>query len=379
MKILIAADSFKGALPAQAVCQAVADGLCDVWPDAEIELVPMADGGEGTVQALVSATGGMERSATVRGPLQGELSACFGLLGDGQTAVIEMAAASGLPLVPSEQRDPLRTTTFGTGQLIQAALDCGAQRLIIGIGGSATVDSGVGCAQAVGVRFFDAQERLLPDGLAGGDLPRIARIDASQALARLQAVQILVACDVNNPLCGPNGAAAVFGPQKGATPQMVEQLDAGLSHLAELIGRDLGLSIADLPGAGAAGGLGAGLVAFCGAQLKPGVDIVMAQLRLAERMPGCDLVITGEGRLDAQSVMGKTVSGVGQLARKLGVPVVALAGSIGPDAFRALNVIDAYLCILDGPMSLSHAMDGTASMLRATAANLARIWSVARA
>jgi len=378
MKILIAADSFKGALPAQAVCQAVADGLRDVWPDAEIERVPMADGGEGTVQALVSATGGVERSATVRGPLQGELSAGFGLLGDGKTAVIEMAAASGLPLVPSEQRDPLRTTTFGTGQLIQAALGCGVQRVIIGIGGSATVDGGVGCAQAVGVQFLDAQGRLLADGLAGGDLQRIARIDASQARARLKAVEILVACDVNNPLCGPDGAAAVFGPQKGATAQMVEQLDAGLRHLAGLIRRDLGLSIAELQGAGAAGGLGAGLVAFCGARLKPGVGIVMEQLRLAERMAGCDLAITGEGRLDGQSVMGKTVSGVGQLARELGIPVVALVGSIGPDASRTLDIVDAYLCILDGPMSLSHAMDGTASMLRATAANLARIWSVAR-
>jgi len=378
MKILIAADSFKGALPAQAVCQAIADGLRDVWCDAEIERVPMADGGEGTVQALVSATGGQERSVAVRGPLEGEVSACLGLLGDGKTAVIEMAAASGLPLVPPDQRNPLRTTTFGTGQLIQAALDCGAERMIIGIGGSATVDGGVGCAQAVGVRFFDAQECLLPDGLAGGDLRRIARIDASHVDARLQAVQILVACDVTNPLCGPNGAAVIFGPQKGASPPMVEQLEGGLRHLAGLIHRDLGCSIADLPGAGAAGGLGAGLVAFCGAQLKPGVEIVMEQLRLADRMRGCDLVITGEGRLDAQSVMGKTVSGVGRLARRLDVPVVALVGAAGPDASRALDVVDAYLCILDAPMNLQQAMDGTAAMLRTTTANLARIWSVGR-
>lgn len=375
MKVLIAPDSFKGSLSAERVCTAIAQGLRRVWPDAEIDILPMADGGEGTVDALVAATSGDYRTVTVTGPLGEPVEATFGLLGDGRTAVIEMAAASGLPLVPSQQRNPLRTTTYGTGQLIVAALDAGVARLIVGIGGSATTDGGVGCAQALGIRFFDEQGSPHSDGLAGGDLTSIARIDTSSVHPRLADVEILVACDVNNPLCGANGAAAIYGPQKGATPKMVEQLDQGLAHLAARIERDLGRSVGNLPGAGAAGGLGAGLVAFCGATLQPGVEIVMNQLRLAQRIAGCDLVITGEGQLDAQSVMGKTISGVGRLAHEANVPVVALVGSVGDGADAALAVVDAYLSILDRPMTLDQAMADTGRLLTAAAANVARLWS----
>jgi len=375
MRVLIAPDSFKGSLSADAVAQAIAEGLRLVWPDAVIEQVPMADGGEGTVDALVAATAGRKRSITATGPLGKTVEATFGLLGDGRTAVLEMASASGLPLVPLWQRNPLRTTTYGTGQVIAAALDCRVDRLIVGIGGSATVDGGTGCAQALGMKFFDAKGRSLPDGLAGGDLSRIDKIDPSQLDRRLERVEVLVACDVDNPLCGPSGAAAVYGPQKGATPEMVAQLDEGLAHLADLIQRDLGVSISVVPGAGAAGGLGAGLIAFCKGRLQPGVEIVMRQVGFEQQLENCDLLITGEGQLDSQSVRGKTISGVGRLAKRAGVPVVALIGSVGQGADQALEVVDAYLSIIDRPMELDHAMARAAELLRTTAANLARIWS----
>jgi len=378
MKVLVAPDSFKGSLSAGAVAQAIAEGLRLVWPDAVIEQVPMADGGEGTVDALVAATAGRKRSITATGPLGETVEATFGLLGDGRTAVLEMASASGLPLVPPRQKNPLRTTTYGTGQVMAAALDCRVGRVIVGIGGSATVDGGTGCAQALGMKFLDAKGRPLPAGLAGGDLSRIDKIDPSQLDRRLDQVEVLVACDVDNPLCGASGAAAVYGPQKGATPEMVAQLDQGLAHLAELIQRDLGLSIGVVPGAGAAGGLGAGLIAFCKARLQPGVEIVMAQVGLEQRLEDCDLLITGEGQLDGQSVRGKTISGVGRLAKRAGVPVVALVGSIGNGAELALDVVDAYLPIIDRPMALGCAMARTADMLKATAANLARIWASCR-
>ncbi len=375
MKVLVAPDSFKGSLSADAVAQAIAEGLRLVWPDAVIEQVPMADGGEGTVDALVAATAGRKRSITATGPLGETVEAAFGLLGDGRTAVLEMASASGLPLVPPRQRNPLRTTTYGTGQVMAAALDCRVGRLIVGIGGSATVDGGTGCAQALGMKFLDATGRPLPDGLAGGDLSRIDKIDPSQLDRRLDQVEVLVACDVDNPLCGPSGAAAVYGPQKGATPAMVAQLDQGLAHLADLIQRDLGLSIGVVPGAGAAGGLGAGLIAFCKGRLQPGIEIVMRQVGFEQRLENCDLLITGEGQLDSQSVRGKTISGVGRLARRFGVPAVALIGSVGQGADQALEVVDAYLSIIDRPMNLDHAMARTAELLKTTAANLARIWS----
>ncbi|MFQ6049033.1 MAG: glycerate kinase [Phycisphaerae bacterium] len=379
MKLVVAPDSFKQCLSSTQVCQAIVEGLRRVWPgpDVRIEAVPMSDGGEGLVEALLAARGGRKHPTTVRGPLGQPVEAFVGLLEDGQTAVIEMASASGLGLIDPQQRDPLRTTTYGTGQLILGALDWQVRRIIVGVGGSATVDGGVGCAQALGVRFFGPDGRVLPDGLGGGDLQRVGRIDASGRDRRLEGVELVVACDVDNRLCGPQGAAAVYGPQKGATPQMVEQLEAGLAHLAGLIERDLGRQVAEMPGAGAAGGLAAGLVGFCGARLRPGVELVMEATGLQQRLVGCDLVITGEGRLDAQSLMGKVISGVGRVARQAGVPVVALVGSVGEGAEAAGQYLDAWLCIQDGPRDLPTAIRRARELLRDAAANLAGIWSAA--
>lgn len=394
MRVVIASDSFKESLSALAVCQAIADGVRDASPDAEIVLCPMADGGEGTVDALVDATGGERRMTEVRGPLGEPVDATWGMLGevpqarsrsrkdagepgqggggDSDTAVIEMAAASGLPLVPVDRRDPTATTTFGTGQLVGAALDAGARRILLGIGGSATNDGGCGCAQAVGVKFLDEGGNALPEGLSGGMLQRIGKIDMAGRDPRLNACRIEVACDVDNPLCGPRGASAVYGPQKGATPDMVEQLDAGLRHLAGLIERDIGCDVRDLPGAGAAGGLGAGLVAFLGATLRPGIDMVTDALALADKLRGADLVITGEGRLDEQSMMGKVVHGVGRVAREANVPVVAICGSIGPGAERCLELVRSYFSIVNRPMTLDVALTDAPSLLRETAGNVVR-------
>lgn len=354
MKVIIAPDSFKGSLSAQEVCEAARLGLAELDPAIACVTVPMADGGEGTVQSLVDATGGEIRSAPVTGPLGEPLTAEFGLLGDGVTAVIEMAAASGLPLVPVEQRNPLNTTTRGTGDLIKAALDAGCRRLIIGIGGSATTDAGIGMAAALGARLLDEADEDVPP--TGEGLGRLAHLDLSGLDARLAETEVRVACDVDNPLYGPRGAAHVYGPQKGATPAIVEELDLGLQRFARIVERDLGLALADLPGAGAAGGLGAGLIAFCGARLERGVEIVVDTVRLAERMAGCDLCLTGEGRIDFQTAFGKTPKGVADVARAAGVPVVAFGGAVAIDAPQLHEYFAAVFSICQGPMSLEDAM-----------------------
>lgn len=377
MKIVIAPDSFKESLTAQEACDAIAAGLRQAWPDAELDLCPMADGGEGTVVALVAATGGELRFSDVRGPLGDSVRAAWGMLPD-STAVLEMAAASGLAIVPPEQRNPLHTSTFGTGQLILAALDAGAKRLIIGIGGSATNDGGVGCAQALGVRFLDADGKTLPDAIAGGELARIAKIETSGIDRRISATPITVACDVDNPLCGPRGASAIYGPQKGATPEMVAQLDRTLAHLADRIERDLGVDVRTFAGAGAAGGLGAGLNAFCNASFRPGVEIVMAAVALERRLADSHLLVTGEGRLDRQSVMGKVIAGVGRAGKAAGVPVVALVGSLGDGAEAAREVLDGWMPIVDRPMSLADAFRSAPSLLEQAATRLARLALVGR-
>ena len=326
----------------------------------------MADGGEGTTQALVAATGGSIREAQVTGPLGEPVVACFGLLGDGHTAVIEMAAASGLVLVPAERRNPLITTTRGTGELLLAAIAAGARRVVVGIGGSATNDGGAGLGQSLGFRLLDDDGRDLEAG--GGNLGRLARIDPSGRRRELDGVEIAVACDVTNPLCGPEGASAVYGPQKGATPAMVEALDRNLAHFAAIVERDLGVAIKDLPGSGAAGGLGGGLVAFAAGKLEPGINLIIDAVKLAERLENADLCLTGEGAIDAQSAFGKTAVGVARLARSLGCPVLALAGSIGPGAEAVLeHGIDAYFSICPGPISLDQAIDQAGTLLeRAT-------------
>ncbi len=353
----MAPDSFKGCLTALEVCDAVACGVRRACPEATVVKVPMADGGEGTVQALVDATGGELLTQPVEGPLGDEVQALFGVMGDGATGVIEMAAASGLPLVPQDRRNPLLTSTYGTGQLMRAALRRGCRRLIVGIGGSATTDGGAGMAQALGVAFLDASGEAI-HRVAGGDLSRIAHVDTSGVDGRLKDVEIKVACDVDNPLYGPTGAAFIYGPQKGATAQMVSELDRGLRHYAAVLRADLGADVASVPGAGAAGGLGAGLLAFCNASLQRGVDIVLEAVGLVGHVAGADLVITGEGCIDGQTAFGKTPSGVARVAAAAGVPVVAVAGQVGPDA-RSLHAhgFTALHSIATGPMSLQEAME----------------------
>ena len=371
MKFTIAPDSFKESLSSTDVAEAVRDGVARAAPGSEIACIPMADGGEGTTDALVNATGGRLVSRRVTGPLGGPVDARFGILGDGETAVIEMAAASGLPLVPLAERNPLKTTTFGTGELIKAALDEGAAKIIVGIGGSATVDGGAGVAAALGARFLDAAGKPIPPG--GGGLDALDRIDLSDLDERIARASVRVACDVTNPLLGERGAARVFGPQKGATPEMVEILDANMARLARVIERDLGRSVAALPGAGAAGGLGAGLVAFLGAELTSGVALVIEAVGLRDRMRGSDLVITGEGRMDAQSAGGKAPIGVASVAAELAIPVVALCGSLSDDVASLRDAgIDAFFSVARRPADLSECMRNARKWLSECAEEVVR-------
>lgn len=373
MKIVIAPDSFKESLSALEVAEAVERGFRMVFPEAEYVKVPMADGGEGTVQSLVDATGGRIVEVEVTGPLGEPVLAFFGLLGDGKTAVIEMAAASGLHLVPRDRRNPLVTTTRGTGELIRAALDAGANHLIIGLGGSATNDGGAGMVQALGGRLLDRDGRDIGPG--GGALADLQVIDLSELDPRLKSVRIDVACDVDNPLTGAKGASAIFGPQKGATPDMVAILDRNLAHYADMIRRELGKQVGDIPGAGAAGGLGAGLLAFLPAELKRGVDIVIETVQLAERVKGADLVITGEGRIDGQTVFGKTPIGVAKTAKRFGVPVIGIAGSLGDDSTAVLDHgIDALFTIVPGVVPLEQALEQAERYVTQTARHIASVY-----
>ena len=374
MRIVIASDKFKGCLPAREVAAAIARGIARADAAIEIERIPMADGGEGTVEALVAATGGRLITRRVTGPLAAmKVDAVFGILGDGETAVIEMAAASGLHLLQAEQYDPMKTTTFGTGELLVAAAELGVKRIILGIGGSATNDGGIGCAQACGVRFevdrgvtVDASDRPLTGGECAHADPSI---EPDNLPARgLRGVETLVACDVDNPLIGPRGAARVFGPQKGASTEQVEQLDRGLEHLSMRI--PWGFELREKPGAGAAGGGGFGMLAFFGAKLRPGFEIVAEAAQLAQRLGGADLCITGEGRLDASSMGGKTAIGVARVCKKLNVPCVALVGSIGEGAEEALREgLTAYHSIGEG-ISLEESMRDAARLLAKAAGEL---------
>ncbi len=376
MKIVIAPDSFKGSASAKQVAEAIASGWRRIFPGALCELVPMADGGEGTMEALVDATGGVTKTIRVQDPLGRTIEASFGVLGDGKTAVVEMAEASGLPLLAPSERNPLLTTTFGTGQLIRAALEEGIERLLIGLGGSATVYAGAGLVSAMGAKLLAKNGQEVGPG--GGSLGSLAKIELGELPQLLGKVEILAACDVDNPLTGPQGAAAVFGPQKGATPQMVAQLDRNLAHWAQIVARDLRIEVDHLPGAGAAGGLGACLVAFLGAKLVPGIEMVMSSSGLEEKLKNCDLVITGEGKLDGQSARGKTPMGVAQLAAKHKIPVLAIGGSIAEDASLLYNEgIGAMLSIAPGPISLSEAIEEGPKLLEETGERAARIFALA--
>ena len=439
VKIVVAPDSFKGSLSATGVAEVIAAGVRRALPDAEVVLVPLADGGEGTVEAFVTAVGGRIVAIPATGPLGERVDAFIGLLDEGRTAVVEMAAASGLPLVPDDQRNPMLTTSYGTGELIGAALDLGCEKLILGIGGSATNDGGVGMIQALGGSFRD--ENGAEVGFGGGELARIRSIDLSNLDPRLHQVfrdmsgaqhqvfrdmsgaqhqvsrdlsgaqhqvfrdmsgaqhqvfrdmsgaqrngypetppvAITIACDVENPLTGPNGASAVFGPQKGATPEMVATLDAGLRNLADVIRRVVGLDIETTPGAGAAGGMGGAALAFLGAELKPGIEIVLDAAHFDEKLDGADLVFTCEGRADAQTLQGKAVSGVLRAARAKHVPVVVLAGGIEPEGYDLLDQgAVAVLSVVNKPMGLAESQGRAAELLERAAEQAIRLFSSER-
>jgi glycerate kinase len=376
MKVVIAPDSFKESLSAPEVAEQVAAGFREVFPDADYALVPLADGGEGTVAAMVAATGGRIVSVSVTGPLGTRVTAFYGLTGDGQTAVIEMAAASGLELVPPGKRNPLITTSYGTGELIRAALDAGVSGIVIGIGGSATNDGGAGMLQALGMQLLDAEGVEI--GFGGGALARLERIDACGLDPRLGEVIISVACDVENPLLGAKGASAVFGPQKGATPEMVGQLDASLAHYAAVIVRDLGREVTTTPGAGAAGGMGAALLAL-GGRLRPGIEIVLQAVGFEAIARDADLIITGEGRIDSQTVCGKTPHGVARIAKSLDKPVIALAGSLAADVDLVYaHGIDAVFSAVPRPCSLENALADAGANVRRTARNIAATIKLSR-
>ena len=332
MKIILAPDSFKGSLTSLEVAEAMEAGIKRALPDAECIRIPMADGGEGTVQSLLDAIGGDLISCSVKGPAGQRVEAAYGMLADGSKAVIEMAAASGLALVHGSSKNPLKTTSYGTGELIRDALDRGARKIILGIGGSATNDGGTGMAQALGVVFRDADGRIIREKGAGGMLHRIESVDLSGTHPGLRRAQIQVACDVDNPLTGENGASRVFAPQKGADEAMVKTLDANLKHLAAVIDRELGVDVDPIPGAGAAGGMGAGLLVFAGAELKRGIEIICKATSIEGHLSTADLVLTGEGRVDFQTAFGKTPAGIARLAGEYRVPVVAIGGGLADDA-----------------------------------------------
>lgn len=374
MKIVVAPDSFKGSLTAAQAAAAMAVGVRRARPDAEVVLLPLADGGEGTTDALVVATGGRWEALQVTGPLGEPAAAVWGRLGPAGTAVVEMAAAAGLPLVPPDRRDPRRTTTWGVGELLRQALDAGATRLIVGLGGSATNDGGAGAMQALGVRFLDAAGRLLPKPITGGDLARLARIEAAD-LPSFAGVEIVIASDVTNPLLGPSGASAVYGPQKGANAAQVAELDAALAQYAAVLRRDLGRDVAALPGAGAAGGLGAGLMAFLDARMQSGIDLVLDMARFEEQALGADWLLTGEGRIDTQTLHGKTIAGVLRRCRALGLPVIAFGGSVDDCAGEQLAAdgLRATFPIVSGPMSLEDAMQNAGALLTQSVTRVVRL------
>ncbi|EME8860478.1 glycerate kinase [Enterobacter mori] len=378
MKIVIAPDSYKESLSALEVATAIERGFREIFPSANYVKLPVADGGEGTVEAMVAATQGRIIHVPVTGPLGEPVEGFYGLSGDDQSAFIEMAAASGLELVPPSQRNPLKTTSWGTGELIRHALDAGVKHIIIGIGGSATNDGGAGMVQALGAKLLNAAQK--PVGLGGGELATLAHIDLTGLDKRLKACRIEVACDVTNPLTGEEGATAVFGPQKGATPEMIVTLDNALAHYAQVIARDLDIDVLNLSGGGAAGGMGAALYAFCGAQLRQGIEIVTDALQLADQVADADLVITGEGRIDSQTIHGKVPVGVAKVAKRFNKPVIGIAGSLTADVGVVhKHGIDAVFSVIYTICSLEDALENASENVRMAARNIAAALKVGQA
>lgn len=370
MKIVIAPDSYKESLSALEVANAIEQGFREIWPDADYVKLPVADGGEGTVEAMVAATAGRIVDVNVTGPLGEPVTAFFGLSGDERTAFIEMAAASGLEQVPVALRDPLKTISWGTGELIRHALDAGVDHIIIGLGGSATNDGGAGMVQALGAKLLDARQNEI--GKGGAALDALTRIDISQLDPRLAACRIEVACDVTNPLTGKEGASAVFGPQKGATAETIDRLDTALVHYAQIIARDLEVDVLELAGGGAAGGMGAALYAFCGAQLRRGIEIVTDALQLDACVADADLVVTGEGRMDSQTIHGKVPVGVAKVAKRYHKPVIGIAGSLTADVgIVHEHGLDAVFSVIYTICTLDDALKNAAENVRMTARNVA--------
>lgn len=368
MKIVISIDSLKGSLTSIEAANAIKKGILSVDNKSDVVIMPLADGGEGTVEALVQGMSGEEKVISVTGPINEKVNATYGILKETNTAIIEMAQASGLPLVPAELRNPLNTTTYGVGEIIKEAIEKGCRNFIVGIGGSATNDCGVGMLQALGFEFYDENDNLV--GLGGKVLNQIKRIKSDNKLKELDECNFKIACDVNNPLYGENGAAYIYGPQKGATEEIVKELDKGLKNFAEVVNKDLGKDIAHIEGAGAAGGLGFGFLGFLNSKLESGIKIILDEIKLEEVVKDADIVITGEGRLDNQTAMGKAPIGVAKLAKKHGAKVIAIAGCTTPDAVKCNEEgIDAYFSIVNKAMTIDEAMkkeNATQNMIETT-------------
>lgn len=368
MKIVISIDSLKGSLTSIEAANAIKKGILNVDNKSDVVIMPLADGGEGTVEALVQGMNGEEKVISVTGPINEKVNATYGILKETNTAIIEMAQASGLPLVPAELRNPLNTTTYGVGEIIKEAIEKGCRNFIVGIGGSATNDCGVGMLQALGFEFYDENDNLVR--LGGKVLNQIKRIKTDNKLKELDQCNFKIACDVNNPLYGENGAAYIYGPQKGATEEIVKELDKGLKNFAEVVKNDLGKDIAHIEGAGAAGGLGFGFLGFLNSKLESGIKIILDEIKLEEVVKDADIVITGEGRLDNQTAMGKAPIGVAKLAKKHGAKVIAIAGCTTPDAIKCNEEgIDAYFPIVNKAMTIDEAMkkeNATQNMIEST-------------
>lgn len=376
MRIIVAPDSFKGSISSIQAAASIERGIwkaaVKVGKNVEVIKIPIADGGEGTVEAITTGVGGRLEKAMVLNPLGEEIESFFGILPD-QTAVIEMAAASGINLIKPEERNPLITTTYGTGQLIMKALEAGCHHFIMGIGGSATNDGGVGMAQALGVKFLDRNGQAI--GFGGGELDQIHKIDISGVDPKVRGAVFTIASDVKNVLCGPEGASAVYGPQKGATPEMVRVLDHNLQHLAGLIKQELGKEIALVPGSGAAGGLGGGLMAFLNAEIRPGIEIVMELTGFREKVREADLIITGEGATDFQTMFGKVPYGVGQIAKEYLKPVICISGTLGNGYEKLFDAgINAFFSIVNRPMALEEAIRRGEELLEKTVENVFNIY-----